>query len=204
MKKLLVMCMALMMVCGAAFAKGDDDEKQLSPSEIRAQKAYLASHPGADTIFADVEPYLMATTTEAEFSEFLLRKIKRINPEITKVVYQCPNPQEGTRRYKIKRYETVYVSAAISNNRLYGLKVGVTTIKMLNVPIQLTEYVYENGWKKLDNFRLLGFESFKNDPRVIVKNIFNHIVNFYTSPNDRFVRGSIFEPIKHSRDSEES
>lgn len=155
---------------------------------------------GPDTLMIDIDEYLLATTTEQELGDFVLKYVKRSNPEIKKVVFQG-TPDEGTRAFKIRLYDDIYVTSHIENARLYGIKVGSETLKYLNIPLEIKEFVYTGGkWTEHGKMKCIGEESFKHEPRVIVKNALNDIINYYTSPNKNFVRGSIFNPEVHTQD----
>lgn len=158
------------------------------------------AYAGSDTLMVDIDDYLLSTTSEQELGEFILKYAKRSNPEIAKVVFSG-NADEGTRAFRIKLYSDIFVTSHIENARLYGVKVGTSTLKYLNVPLEIKEFVYNGGkWNELGHLKCIGEESFKHEPRVIVKNALNDIINYYTSPNQNYVRGSIFNPEVHTQD----
>lgn len=155
---------------------------------------------GSETIVLKVDDYLMASTSKEELSEFVLKYAKRCYPEVTKVQYET-SYDPGTRCFHVYQSDDIYVESTIENARLYGVKVGSSTIKMLCVPLVMEELVYKDGWyQKVAEFKMVGKESFKHEPRVIVKNALNDIINYFTSPNSNYVRGSIFNPGEHKKD----
>lgn len=158
------------------------------------------AYAGPETLMIDIDDYLLATTSEQELGDFVLKYAKRSNPEITQVVFNGA-PDEGTRAFRIHLYDDIFVTSHIENARLYGVKVGTSTLKYLNVPLEIKEFVYKSGkWDELGKMKCVGEESFKHEPRVIVKNALNDIINYYTSPNQNYVRGSIFNPDVHQQD----
>lgn len=155
---------------------------------------------GPETLMVDIDEYLISTTSEEELGTFILKYAKRSNPEIANVVFSG-TADNGTRAFRIRLYDDIFVTSHIENARLYGVKVGTSTLKYLNIPLEIKEYVREDGqWKEIGKFKCIGEESFKHEPRVIVKNALNDIINYYTSPNQNFVRGSIFNPDVHKQD----
>lgn len=158
------------------------------------------SYAGPETIVLKVDDYLMATTTKEELAEFTLKYAKRCYPEVTRVIYET-SYDPGSRCFHVYLADDIYVESTIENARIGGIKVGSTTTKMLCVPLTMEELVYKDGWyQRTAEFRILGKESFKHEPRVIVKNALNDIINYFTSPNANYVRGSIFNPDKHKED----
>ena len=158
------------------------------------------AYAGPETLMIDIDDYLLATTSEQELGDFVLKYTKRSNPEITKVVFNG-SPDEGTRAFRIHLYDDIFVTTQVENHRLYGVKVATTSIKQLNIPLEIKEFVYKSGkWDELGKMKCIGQESFKHEPRVIVKNALNDIINYYTSPNQNYVRGSIFNPDVHKQD----
>lgn len=155
---------------------------------------------GPETLMIDVDDYLLSTTSKQELGDFVLKYAKRSNPEITRVVFDG-KPDEGTRAFRIRLYDDIYVTSEMNNIRTAGIKVGSATLKYLNIPLEVKEYVYKGWrWEEQGKFKCVGVESFKHEPRVIVKNALNDIINYYTSPNKNFVRGSIFNPDIHKQD----
>lgn len=155
---------------------------------------------GPETLMIDIDDYLLSTTSEQELSEFTLKYAKRSNPEITQVVFSG-TPDEGTKAFRISLYDDIFVTSHIENARVYGVKVGSATLKYLNIPLQIKEFVYKDSkWNEVGKFKCVGEEYFKHEPRVIVKNALNDIINYYTSPNQNFVRGAIFNPNVHKQE----
>ncbi|MCQ2359601.1 MAG: hypothetical protein MJ055_06015 [Phascolarctobacterium sp.] len=136
----------------------------------------------------------------SRLKSFVLKYAQRCYPEVKKVQYET-SWEPGARCFHVYQAEEIYVESTIENARISGIKVGSQTTKMLCVPLIMEELVYKDGWyQKVAEFKMVGKESFKHEPRVIVKNALNDIINYFTSPNANYVRGSIFNPEQHKQD----